>query len=286
MMATPTLLTIPFEIRAEILDYVLEDFALSIEGDGKCVPYTPKSHRTLATLPLVNRQLRRESLHLLNRRPKLLAFRMPFIPHLVPVPAIVNASRIRVVIMPFRFGSQVLLYQLPNLKAIGVCRNALGSPDLIFQSDGRIRNFREFLVSHVATTDFIRTLFQQWLFRYFYSPERKAKIWCRVVPRRAGSAPVTVVREAVWIDLDQREQPGSWHWCEPTEHSPGERLDSARYNPPIVGTQTDRNLDLILKWWSAESGGVGLNSELVKPASRISSTRKWMASPNLTSASK
>ncbi|KPI36312.1 uncharacterized protein AB675_7264 [Cyphellophora attinorum] len=286
------LLGLPYEIRSQILTYVLNDFALSIEkatntrsSSSRVGPYTPLSQKTLATLPLVNRQLREESLAILWTLPKLLAFRVPFIEHLETLPPLLNATSITTVNFPSRFGSHALLTQLPNLKAIGVCRNALGrSPDLFYRARPRPK--------------FIRNLTHKWLLTFMHDPTRKARIWCRVVTSRSSYEDVSKVveptitawsdldrraqpatwqsqgrteemrrvlivqREAIWVDLDTRADVSTWRWCEPTKHLQEEEFDSARYNPPLVraghavgGQDRDGDLALIMKWWTVAAAG-------------------------------
>lgn len=253
-------LTLPLEIRSQIFSHLFEDFALIVEKDGprrsKVVPY-PTTSRDALHISRTNRQLRSESLAALRVLPIQVTFRLPFIEHLVPLPTVPFMASIRVVVFPSRFGSHALLSQLPNLQAIGVCRNALGnsSPDLRWAYHHRVgTTIEDWLTDYMSTLGFILNLCQQWILDWYRNPARTSKIWCRLVIERCSydDGDPAHIKQAVWVDLDRRLEMNSWVWCRSTPHLAGESVESAKYNPPPWETVKDQSLQTILRWWTPD----------------------------------
>lgn len=281
-MSTTTtfpLLSLPLELRLQIYSHVLSDFALEMRRSGSLRssghnavgPYHPLSYRALSLL-FVCHQLHAETLPVLHRVPKPLAFRIHFIERLSTLPSVpaAFASSIRVVIFPSRSGSRRLLEALPHLRAVGVCRNALTrSPDLVWLGAGSLEALRTWMVGFVQAERFVGSLCQQWLLHYLYRSPGRAKVWCRVVATRSQSFMVEeeaegqeergreyVVKQAVWVDLDERERPECWRWCVPTRHEVRSVAgwQAARYNPPLETEASDEGLGMIVKWWCPQEG--------------------------------
>lgn len=267
------LLALPFELRLQIYGHALSDFALSMRRAGPTVgqnavrPLHSTSYTALNLL-LVSKQVRAEALPVLHSNPKALAFKMQFIERLETLPTIPAPYRdsIRVVLFTSRSGSRRLLEKLPNLAAIGVCRNALThSPDLVWLGTGSLAALRDWMISFIQADKFVLSLCQQWLLHYYYrTPGRKA-VWCRVIATRsqpvvikATDAKEHMVKQAVWVNLDERGSPERWKWCRPTRHEVRgltNEFHPAKYNPPLEGKAEDEGLSMICKWWTAPQQG-------------------------------
>lgn len=268
-------LALPLELRLQIYAHVLSDFSLVIRRPSHTLPSNqhslaptqlsaaptpipsppnttitpphpsvhvhPSSTTAHLSLLLTSRQIHTEALPLLYSIPKPLTFSLPYIDNLTPLPTLppLFLPSIRTVLFPTRSGSRLLLEDLPNLRAIGVCRNALTrSPDLVWEdrwrgnghgngnhADGgllggegkeetlreKLGRMREWLVWFVGQASFVGSLNQQWLlhywFRGYYFPEakgRRADVWCRVV----GTAGRGVLSGVAW-DGGQENEEGS-----------------------------------------------------------------------------
>lgn len=261
------LLALPFELRLQIYSHALSNFALAMRrtgsvGHNAVLPHHHTSYTALNLL-LVCKQVRDEALPVLHHNPKALAFKMHFIERLEILPTIPAAYKdsIRVVLFTSRSGSQRLLEKLPNLAAVAVCRNALTrSPDLVWLGTGSLASLREWMISFIQADKFVLSLSQQWLLHYYYrSPGRKT-VWCRVIATRSQSvikatdAKEHLVKQAVWVNLDERGSPERWKWCQPTKHEVrglSQNLHPAKYNPPLEIDTDDENLSMVCKWWTA-----------------------------------
>lgn len=261
------LLALPYELRLQIYSHVLSNFALAMRrtgsvGHNAVLPHHHTSYTALNLL-LVCKQVREEAIPVLYRNPKALAFKMHFIERLETLPTIPAAycESIRVVLFTSRSGSQRLLEKLPNLAAVAVCRNALTrSPDLVWLGTGSLAALREWMISFIQADKFVLSLSQQWLLQYYYrSPGRKT-VWCRVIATRSQSvikatdAKEHLVKQAVWVNLDERGNPERWKWCQPTKHEVrglSQSFHPAKYNPPLEGDADDENLSMVCKWWAA-----------------------------------
>ena len=300
------------ELRLQIYAHLASTLSLTLRR-SKPQPTAPvttssrpqSSGRNLLSLLLTCRQIHAEALPVIHSHPKPLVFAIPHLDSLTPLPSPglppAFAPSITTVLFPSRSGSRLLLEQLPNLRAIGVCRNALTrSPDLVWEGRNgdtggptlgeKLAKMREWLVWLIGEKKFVWSLSQQWVVHYFYRgwyfPElekerRRADVWCRVVGlmgkgvvREVVAGEETgvgwgmdlgevdvgsgewVVRQAVWVNLDDLSNPERWRWCVPTWHGVTESWWPGSYNPPLEREAGDEGLATICRWW-----GGGLEDE-------------------------